>query len=41
MDGKDRIKITTKEKNYLFKFSTSDAAKDWHDSLRSIVNTDQ
>jgi hypothetical protein len=31
LDGKDKIKLYTKEKNYLFKFQTSEAAKEWHD----------
>lgn len=41
MDGKDRIKLITKEKNYLFKFSAAETAKEWHDSLKAFLPSEQ
>ena len=41
MDGKDRIKLITKEKNYIFKFSSAEAAKEWHDSLKALMPSEQ
>jgi hypothetical protein len=37
MDGKDRIKLATKDKSYLFKFSTNETAKEWFETLKSIA----
>ncbi len=37
LDGKDKLKISTKEKNYLFKFSSSEATKEWHDIIKKSL----
>ena len=31
--NKDRIKIVTKEKSYLFRFNSAEIARDWYDVL--------
>jgi hypothetical protein len=31
--NKDRLKIVSKEKSYLFRFSNPDIAKDWYETL--------
>jgi hypothetical protein len=41
MDGKDRIKLITKDKSYLFKFSSSETARDWHDSIKAFLPSEQ
>lgn len=37
LDGKDKIKIVTKEKTYFFKFSSPETAKDWVIYLNKFV----
>jgi hypothetical protein len=41
MDGKDRIKLITKEKSYSFKFSSAETARDWHQSLKAFMPSEQ
>lgn len=36
--NKDRLKIVTKEKTYLFRFNSAEIAKDWYDTLSEIRN---
>lgn len=34
--SKDKLKVITKNKSYLFKFSTQEAAHDWYQTLNEL-----
>lgn len=37
--SKDKLKVITKSKSYLFKFSTQEAALDWYQTLNALKNS--
>lgn len=37
LEGKDKMKISTKNKKYLFKFGTSEKAQDWIQTLTKVA----
>jgi hypothetical protein len=38
LDGKNKLKIVTKEKTYLFRFNSSDLAQQWVSTINKTLN---